>query len=110
MRLYSLEKAQEKPVSHDPGLKKRLLVPEGVGAVRHISHIILKPGNTASAHSHKDGIEVFYCVRGSIRFSVNREPVTLDAGSCLVIEPDEEHAIEAVAVESEMVYMMVAAV
>lgn len=109
MRLYTLEKSEEKSVAHDPALKKRILVPEGVGAVRHISHIILRPGNTASIHSHKDGTEVFYCVRGSIRFSVNRRTVPLDAGSCLIVEPGEEHAIEEVIEESEMVYMMVAA-
>lgn len=109
MKLYTLEKAQEKPVSHDPGLKKRILVPEGIGAVKHISHITLKPGDTATAHSHTDASEVFYCVRGDIGFNVNGRPVLLKAGSCLVVEPGEEHAITGVASESEMLYMMVAA-
>lgn len=109
MRLYTLDKAEEKPVSHDPSLKKRVLVAEGVGCVAHISHIVLRPGSTASLHSHQDTTEVFYCVRGSITFAVNGAPVTLSAGSCLVVEPKEEHAIVEVAVESEMVYMMVRA-
>lgn len=108
MRLHTLEKAEEKPVSHDPGLKKKLLVPEGVGCVRHISQIVLKPGASASAHAH-DATEVFYCVRGEMTFHVNGNPVLLAAGSCLIVEPGEEHAIVEVAVESEMVYMMVAA-
>lgn len=109
MRLHTLEKAEEKSVSHDPGLKKKLLVPEGVGCVGHISQIVLKPGSTASIHAHQDASEVFYCVRGSITFRVNGSPVTLSAGSCLIVEPKEEHAIVDVAVESEMVYMMVKA-
>ncbi|OGP12597.1 MAG: hypothetical protein A2052_02835 [Deltaproteobacteria bacterium GWA2_54_12] len=108
MKLHTLEKAEEKPVSHDPGLKKKLLVPEGVGCVRHISQIVLKPGSSASAHAH-DATEVFYCVRGEITFHVNGKPVLFAAGSCLIIEPGEEHAIMEVAVESEMVYMMVTA-
>jgi len=40
---------------------------------------------------------------------VNGKPVLFAAGSCLIIEPGEEHAIMEVAVESEMVYMMVTA-
>jgi quercetin dioxygenase-like cupin family protein len=42
-------------------------------------------------------------------FHVNGKPVPLAAGSCLIVEPGEEHAIVEVAVESEMVYMMVTA-
>jgi mannose-6-phosphate isomerase-like protein (cupin superfamily) len=109
MKLQTLEKAEEKPVSHDMGLKKKLLVPGGVGCISHISQIVLKPGSTASTHSHKDSSEVFYCVRGSIVFNVDGRPVTLSAGSCLIVEPGEEHAIVDVGVESEMVYMMVIA-
>lgn len=96
------------PVSHNPELKKKLLVPEGVGCVRHISQIVLKPGVSAAAHAH-DATEVFYCVRGQLTFHVNGNPVPLVAGSCLIVEPGEEHAIVEVAVESEMVYMMVTA-
>lgn len=109
MRLHTLEKAEEKPVSHNPELKKKLLVPEGVGCVRHISQIVLKQGDSASAHAHKDTSEVFYCVRGEMTFHVNGKPVLFAAGSCLIVEPGEEHAILEVAVESEMVYMMVTA-
>jgi len=107
MRLYTLDKAEEKPISHDPSLKKKVLVPDGVGCVAHISHIVLVPGSTASLHSHQDSTEVFYCVRGSVTFAVNGAYVALSAGSCLIVEPKEEHAIVDVASESEMVYMMV---
>lgn len=109
MKLYTLEKAEEKAVSHDPGLKKKLLVPEGVGCVRHISQIVLKPGRAVSAHAHGDSTEVFYCVRGSMTFHINGKPVLLAPGSCLIVEPGEVHAIVEVAVESEMIYMMVKA-
>lgn len=109
MRLHTLEKAEEKPVSHNPELKKKLLVPEAVGCVRHISQIVLKPGASASAHAHNGATEVFYCVRGELTFNVNGKSVLLAAGSCLIVEPGEEHAIVEVAVESEMVYMMVTA-
>lgn len=107
MRLHTLEKAEEKPVSHNPELKKKVLVPEGVGPVKHISHIALKQGATASAHTHQDTTEVFYCLKGAITFSVNGSPVLLLPGSCLIVEPGEEHAIVEVSALSEMLYMMV---
>jgi quercetin dioxygenase-like cupin family protein len=107
MKLHTLETAEEKPVSHDPRLKKKLLVPEGVGCVAHISQIVLKPGDVVSAHAHIDSTEVFYCVRGALTFTINGGPVPLAPGSCLIVEPGEEHAIVEVRADSEMVYMMV---
>lgn len=109
MKLHTPEKAEEKPVSHNPELKKKLLVPQGVGCVAHISQIVLKPGDAASAHAHGDAAEVFYCVRGALTFLIDGNPVLLAKGSCLIVEPGEEHAIVEVAVESEMIYMMVKA-
>lgn len=108
MRLYRPEDAEEKPVSHNPELKKRVLVPDGVGPVRHISRISLAPGSTALAHSHEFGTEVFFCLAGEIAFSVGGQSVSLTPGSCLVVEPGEEHAIVDVKSPSDMLYMMVA--
>ena len=107
MKHYTLDAAPERPVSHDPELKKRVLFPEGISCLRHISHIVLKAGSTASAHTHAETTEIFYCVRGAITLCVNHERTHLLPGHLLVIEPGEEHAIVEVPVESEMVYMMV---
>lgn len=106
MRLYTLENAEVRPVSHDPELKKSLLVPDPVSCVRHISHISLSHGSAASAHAHADKTEVFYCISGAVTFRVNSFSVLLKTGSCLVVEPGEEHAITEVSEPSEMVYMM----
>ncbi len=107
MKHYTLDSAAERPVSHNPELKKRVLFPEGVSCLKHISHIILKKGSTASGHSHPETTEIFYCVRGAITFSVNGERVVLLPGHLLVVEPNEEHEIARVSAESEMLYMMV---
>jgi len=106
LKHYTLEGAPVRPVSHNPELHKRLLLPEGVSCLRHISHIVLKPGSVASMHSHPETTEIFYCVRGLITFSVEDTPVRLKRGHLLVVEPGEEHAIIDVSEESEMVYMM----
>lgn len=107
MRHYSLEGAPERPVSHDPELKKRVLLDEPVSCVKKISHIVLEQGATASAHTHEGSSEIFYCVSGAITFSVMGEPVLLRRGHLLVVEPGEEHAIVEVSAGSEMVYLMV---
>lgn len=107
MRLYTLEDSPEIPVSHNPELKKRVLVEGGVSSVRHISHIALKPGDTADPHSHKDATEVFYCIKGEISLKINGTETRLKQGSCLLVEPGEVHEIFKVTVDSEMLYMMV---
>ncbi len=108
MKYYSLGSTGYAPVSHDPQIKKQVLVPEGFSCVRHLSHVVLRPGDTARVHAHADASEVFYCVRGRTEFSVSGGPVVVSAGSCLVLEPGEEHSISIVHEETELVYMLVA--
>lgn len=104
MKFYSLDSSPFKPVSHDPGLKKRVIVTEGFSCIKHVSHIVLEPGSTASLHSHADAFEVFYCVRGRAVFSIGEKKVPLKKGDCLVVEPHEEHAIKEVPEETELLY------
>lgn len=106
MKIYTLESTPDVPVRHNPELKKKVLVPEGVSCLRHISHIILRPGDTAFIHSHPEHSEVFYCIRGEAVFGVNNKPVVLKAGSCLIVEPDEVHSIEEVVEETEVLYTL----
>ena len=109
MKIYSTDTAPIIPVSHDPGLKKRLLAgpEEGISCIRHLSHILLRPGDSASEHSHRDAFEVFYCLRGSIVFSIGGMDVELTKGVCLVVEPEEPHAIARCIEESELFYFLV---
>ena len=104
MRFYSLKSAPFKPVSHDPELKKQVLVTDGFSCVKHLSHIALKPGRTATRHFHKDAYEVFYCIRGKILFKVAGNEVPLARGDCLVVEPGEVHEIFSVVEETELLY------
>lgn len=104
MKLHTLDAAPVKPVVHNPELKKRLLVAEGFSCIRHVSHIVLVPGDTAVAHTHDEGYEVFYFIRGRIVFDVNGKEVAASAGSCLIIEPGEVHAIVNCIEETETIY------
>jgi len=104
MKLFSLNEAPYEPISHDPGLRKRVLTRGTLPYVKHVSHIILQPGDNASEHFHTDDIEVIYCIRGDTEFSIERENVFIKKGHLLFIEPGEIHSITKVNEETELLY------
>lgn len=108
MKHYRLKTTGYTPVSHNPEIKKKVLVEGGFSCVKHLSHVVLRPGDTAIEHSHPDASEVFYCIRGQVEFVVSGSPVTLKGGSCLVVEPGEVHSIATVREETELIYMLAA--
>jgi mannose-6-phosphate isomerase-like protein (cupin superfamily) len=105
MRLSKLERLPFEPVSHDPELKKKVLV-KGVSCVEKLSHIVLVPGSRVSPHSHKKGYEVMCFVRGEALFKVKGTEVRLKKGDCLVVEPEEAHEIIEIIEETELLYFL----
>lgn len=109
MKFTSIEEAPLIPVSHDPQLKKRVLVGEGyIPHIRAISHIEMNPGDTAVSHKHDDAYEVFFGLGGKVDFVVNEKDVPLTEGTCLVVEPGEVHSIKDAAKGSRMLYFLMA--
>jgi quercetin dioxygenase-like cupin family protein len=107
MEHYRLSDIPQEPVSHDPSLQKKVMVPGGMlPGIRSFSHIVLPAGAHVDEHSHTEGYEVFYCIRGTIDFTVAGQRVLFSAGECLVAEPGEAHALD-VREETEMVYFFV---
>jgi mannose-6-phosphate isomerase-like protein (cupin superfamily) len=107
MKFSSLDSLPLEPVSHDPKIKKKVLV--GLGTlprIKTISHIELNPGDRASRHRHENAYEVFYGIKGRVDFLVADAPVSLTGGCCLVVEPGEEHSIEGAAEGSRMLYFL----
>lgn len=72
--------------------------------ITHISHIILEPGNRAFEHIHPSASEIFYCIKGGALFKVTGSVVTVETGDCLIIEAGEEHSIDNVLEETELLY------
>ncbi|MGB9714895.1 MAG: cupin domain-containing protein [Thermodesulfovibrionales bacterium] len=107
MRLFSLDKAPLEPVSHNPELKKRVLTHDTLPHIKHISHIILHPGDSASEHVHNDSFEVFYCIRGNAEFLIKGECVSIKDGILLFVEPGEVHSIPKIKEETELLYFRV---
>lgn len=95
------------PVSHDPSIKKQLFVQKGtIPNVFAISHVQLKGGETAVLHSHENAYEIFFAASGQVDFVVQGKPVALKEGTCLVVEPGEEHEITGSAPDTRMFYFL----
>jgi quercetin dioxygenase-like cupin family protein len=107
VKLFSLHDIPLEPVSHDAGLAKKVLARDPLPSIKHISHIILQPGDSASEHSHSDYVEVFYCIRGDAEFSVQGETLSIKKGHLLLVEPGEKHSIRNVKEETELLYLHV---
>jgi quercetin dioxygenase-like cupin family protein len=107
MKLFSLHNIQFEPVSHDPMLKKKVLARDPLPSIKHVSHIILKPGDSASEHTHSGYVEVFYCIRGDAEFSIQGKPLPVRKGNLLFVEPGEVHSIQKVNEETELLYFHV---
>lgn len=103
MKLFHLNDISFEPVSHNPELKKQVLIKENISCVRNFSRIVFKPGESASEHMHEDAYEIFYCVRGEVIFRVSGREVSLIGGGCIVIEPGEPHSTRAIT-EAELLY------
>lgn len=107
MKHYTLNESPRRPVSHDPSLKKSLIVDDGVlPGIRGMSHIVLPGGASVEAHSHTDGYEVFYCLAGRALATVGEEEVKLEAGHCLIVEPGESHGFD-ITEETTLLYFFV---
>ena len=104
MKLFSLHDTPFEPISHDPQLKKKVLTRNTIPHIKHISHASFPPGSTVSEHSHSDGAEVFYCIRGKAAFFINGQRAVIMEGHLLIIEPGELHSISEIREETELLY------
>lgn len=94
MRAVRLDELPEEGVSHDPELRKRVLLRRG--AVPHLtafSRAVLRPGQAVTAHAHADMHEVFWVETGRGEARVGGRALPLEPGICLLVEPGEEHAL-----------------
>lgn len=94
MKKVSLAELPEEGVSHNPEIKKRVLLRRGdVPHLTNFSRSRLAPGQTARAHAHADMHEVFYVESGAGVMKVDGEELRLEAGVCVAVSPGERHEI-----------------
>lgn len=94
MKVSHLHNLLETNVSHNPKIKKKLLIANGViPKLTNFSRAVFPPGEIAPSHVHKDMTEVFFIESGQGEFAVNDELIPLEAGVCVTIEPGDLHEL-----------------
>lgn len=94
MKKVSLADVPEEGISHNPEIKKRVLLRRGdVPHLANFSRALLAPGQTARAHAHASLHEVFYVEQGTGLMKIDDEELLLEHGVCVVVLPGEQHEI-----------------
>lgn len=112
MHRTSLPSLSDEPVSHNPEIRKRVMLRAGMlPPVTQFAEARFQPGQVAPAHAHADMAEVFLVTGGSGTITVDGQVHPLAAGACVAVEPGEVHEIAATGAEPlVLVYFGVRAV
>lgn len=79
-------------VSHDPEIKKKVMLSNGViPKLTNFSQSVFRTGQTCTAHIHADMWEVYLVTSGTLTITVEGQTTIHEAGSCVTVEPGEEH-------------------
>lgn len=94
MKLTGLNDVPEESVSHNPAIKKKVMLHQGdLPHLTNFSQARFAPGQVATAHTHSDMCEVFFVESGSGMIRVNGQDYPLTVGGCVAIEPGETHEV-----------------
>lgn len=95
MILNTLKNIQSTSVSHNPMINKQvLLTNQQLPPITQFAQACFPPKAIAHAHQHEDLIEVFLIQSGEGIMTVNGKDHRLTAGSCICIEPTEQHELK----------------
>ena len=94
MMISSLDDIAEEGVSHNPEIRKQVLLKRGdVPHLMNFSRSRIASGQIARAHLHTDMCEIFFVESGSGLMRVDGQEHQVRIGTCVAIEPGEEHEI-----------------
>jgi mannose-6-phosphate isomerase-like protein (cupin superfamily) len=94
MKLTNLHELPEQSVSHNPAIKKKVMLSWGdLPHLTNFSQAIFTPGQVATAHKHEDMCEVFFVESGEGIICIDNCEFPLRQGTCLAVEVGEAHEI-----------------
>lgn len=94
MKLTNLNQLPIESVSHNPAIKKQVML--RVGDLAHLTNFSqarFQPGQVAEAHTHTDMNEVFFVESGLGTIVIDGEPHVLSPGVCIVVTVGESHEV-----------------
>ena len=94
MKLTNLSQLPSQQVSHNPEIKKKVMLAFGdLPYLTNFSQAVFAPQQIASKHCHQDMNEVFFVQSGSGIIRVDDRSFTLSPGTCIAVEAGEYHEI-----------------
>ena len=94
MKITSLSTLPEQAVSHNPDIKKKVMLHRGeLPHLTNFSQAHFAPGQVSPAHSHADMCEVFFVEAGEGVIYVDGVPYPLQSGTCIAVDVNEAHEI-----------------
>ena len=90
----SLNELPEESVSHNPEIKKKVMLRFGdLPHLTNFSQARFAPGQNAPAHAHQDMSEVFFVEAGAGVIYIDGKEYSLVPGNCVAVEPGEVHEV-----------------
>lgn len=94
MKITALAQVAEESVSHNPAIKKWVMLRQGdLPHLTNFSQARFAPGQVASGHAHRDMAEVFFVESGQGTITINGQPYALNPGTCIAVDPGEHHEV-----------------
>jgi quercetin dioxygenase-like cupin family protein len=94
MKRIALNDLPEESVSHNPAIKKKVMLRLGdLPHLTNFSQARFAPGQVAAAHAHADMCEVFFVEAGRGIIRVDQQEYALTTGTCIAVEPGEQHEV-----------------
>jgi quercetin dioxygenase-like cupin family protein len=94
LKFAKLADLPDQSVSHNPQIIKKVMLRQGdLPHLMYFSQARFAPGQQAAAHSHADMSEVFLVEAGEGVIRVDGKPYPLQVGTCVTVEPGEQHEL-----------------
>lgn len=95
MNLIHLSDILETGVSHDPNIRKKVIIKNGrIPKLTNFSQSVIKPGQFCPAHVHPDMWEVYLVQYGEGTISIEGNDLEVKQGDCVIVDPGEKHSMQ----------------
>lgn len=95
MKIVNLSELPVEGVSHDPGIKKQVMLRNGdIPHITNFSQATFAPGQTVTPHAHSDMVEVFFVETGQGMIWIDGTAAPLTEGVCVAVAAGETHELK----------------
>src|SRR5438105_1886296 len=95
MKSISLQAIKATTTSHNAaGRKKQLIAPGEIPHLIQFAQATLIPGEIVAKHKHTDLYEIFFVESGSGLIRINEKEIAISTGTCITVEPKEDHEVK----------------